>query len=101
FGDLVRLDTVGNESAYESAKSRISLQDELWAHLKRAAAAPGGSGDISELMQEYGGSSGSSSSSGYPGMTGYPGMDSGPSNPKRRSSLKRNSPMMMMESSGP
>ncbi|NQV26154.1 MAG: formylglycine-generating enzyme family protein [Rhodopirellula sp.] len=41
FGDLVRLDTVGNESAYERAKSRMSLQDELWAHLKRAAVGSG------------------------------------------------------------
>jgi hypothetical protein len=89
FGDLVRLDTVGNEAAHKSAKSRMTQQDELWSHLKRAAVSPGGTGDISELMAD-------------PGMEGYPGAGAGqPSNPKRRSSTKRNSQsMMMMEGDG-
>ncbi|MGZ0164005.1 MAG: hypothetical protein ACKVII_08810 [Planctomycetales bacterium] len=89
FGDLVRLDTVGNETAHESAKSRMKQQDDLWAHLKRAAAQ-GGAGGIEELMQ----------SSGYNGMesSGNPGMGSSKSsNPKRRSSTKRNSQMSMGE----
>ena len=87
FGDLVRLDTVSNETAHESARSRMKQQDELWTHLKRSAAV-GGAGGIDELM----------GGEGYPGMgglEGYPGMGSGkPSNPKRRSSTKRNSQMM-------
>ena len=89
FGDLVRLDTVGDETAHESAKSRMKQQEDLWAHLKRAAAQ-GGPGGIEELMEN----------SGYNGMEsgGYPGMGSGkPSNPKRRSSTKRNSQMSMGE----
>ncbi len=96
FGDLVRLDTVGNEAAHESAKSRMKQQEDLWAHLKRAAA-PAGAGGIDELMEgsEYG--------SEYSGMesSGYPGMGSGkPTNPKRRSSTKRNAQMMMMMGEG-
>jgi hypothetical protein len=94
FGDLVRLDTVGSAPAHESAKSRMTQQDELWAHLKRAAATPGGVGDISELMMEGG-------EDEYGGGGGYPGMGGGkPYNPKRRSSLKRNSMMMMGEGGG-
>ena len=96
FGDLIRLDTVGNEAAHESARSRMKQQEDLWAHLKRAAS-PVGAGGIDELMEnsEYG--------SGYDGMesSGYPGMSSGkPSNPKRRSSTKRNAQMMMMMGEG-
>jgi hypothetical protein len=86
FGDLVRLDTVGNESAHESAKSRMIEQDDVWSSLKRAAAAPGDIGGISELMM-----------AGDEGGAGYPSMGGGKqSNPKRRgkSSLKRNSMMM-------
>lgn len=89
FGDLVRLDTVGNEAAHEGAKSRMKQQDDLWAHLKRATPAAG-AGGIEELMK----------SSGYNGMesSGYPGTGSSkPSNPKRRSSTKRNSQSMMMD----
>jgi hypothetical protein len=89
FGDLIRLDTVGNAAAHESAKRRMTQQDELWSHLKRAAPAAGGG--IDELMME-----------GYPGMEeGYPGMGGGkPSNPKRRSSTKRNAQSMMYGGSG-
>lgn len=92
FGDLVELDTVGSEAAYERMKSSMKKQAEVWAHLKRSVVAPGGSGNIEDLLGE------GSSMEGYPGMSpgGYPGMSSGPSNPKRRSSLKRNSMMMQM-----
>ena len=95
FGDLVKLDTIGNEAAHENAKNRMTQQDELWAHLKRAAS-PAGVGGIDELMGEgYG-------VEGYgDGMEGYPGMGGGkPSNPKRRSSSKRNAMMMMMMGGG-
>jgi hypothetical protein len=94
FGDLVRLDTVDNASAHESAKSRMVEQDEVWASLKRAAAPQGGVGDIGELLESGGGDA-------YGGGLGYPkmgpGMGGKPSNPKRRSSLKRNNSAMMME----
>tara|TARA_R110002072_G_scaffold302100_1_gene483930 strand:+ start:110470 stop:112740 length:2271 start_codon:yes stop_codon:yes gene_type:complete len=93
FGDLVKLDTVSNVTAHETAKNRMKQQDELWAHLKRAAIAPG-SGGIEELI----GGEGYPGMEAYPGMSGmegYPGMGSGkPSNPKRRSSTKRNAQMM-------
>jgi len=87
FGDLIRLDTVGNAVAHESAKRRMTQQDELWSHLKRAAPAAGGG--IDELMMESG-------LEGYPGMSeGSPGIGGGkPYNPKRRSSTKRNAQSM-------
>lgn len=88
FGDLIRLDTIGNAAAHESAQRRMTQQDELWSHLKRATPAAG-DGGIDELMMEAG--------MMEAGMEGYPGMGSGkPSNPKRRSSTKRSSQMMMM-----
>ncbi len=93
FGDLIRLDTVGNAAAHESAKSRMTQQDELWSHLKRAT--PAGGGGIEQLMGE-----GDPSLVGYPGTEGYPGASGKPSNPKRRSSTKRNSQMMMNSGSG-
>jgi hypothetical protein len=89
FGDLVRLDTVSTATAHERAQNSMKEQGEVWAHLKRAAVAPGTAGDISELLGQPMDSSGA-----YPGMN--PGMSSGPSNPKRRSSLKRNAQMMQM-----
>lgn len=97
FGDLIRLDTVGNEKAHESARNRMVQQEELWSHLKRAAS-PAGAGGIEDLIE--GGGYPGMEGGGYPGMEsgGYPGMGGGkPSNPKRRSSTKRNSQSMMME----
>jgi hypothetical protein len=91
FGDLIRVDTVENAVAHESAKSRMVQQGDLWAFLKRAATTftEDGieglySGDEEGMDENYMQEPGS-------GM---------PSNPKRRSSTKRNTQMMMYGGSG-
>lgn len=36
FGDLVRVDTVSQSAAYETARRRMAHQERLWSHLKGA-----------------------------------------------------------------
>jgi hypothetical protein len=95
FGDLIRLDTVGNAAAHESAKNRMIQQHDLWAHLKRSAT-PFGEGGIEELMS--GAEGGMEMEMGMGMGMGMGGGKS--SNPKRRSSTKRNNAQMMMYGDG-
>ena len=101
FGELVMLDSSAQDARYKAIEARQKQQEELWSHLKNAAAAVGpggaGSGGLEGLLEGYGGgaSSGSSGSSAYPGMEsgmqgyGMEGTGSGSGGRRRRSSLKR------------